>query len=218
MTSYSASKRLIDVGGAALVLALAAPLCLLAAVAILANSGRPVLYRARRLGRHETEFDMYKFRTMRVGADAQGPGITAGGDPRITQVGAILRRWKLDELPQLLNVLRGDMSLVGPRPEDPRYLPLYSSAQRAVLTAKPGITGPTQIAFRHEERLLAGQDVERAYQTRLLPRKLEMDLAYVRRQSLATDLMLLIRTFLSLFAGLTGTVDPAVTSGPGESR
>ena len=114
---------------------------------------------------------------MIVGTDRQGPGITATGDPRITRVGRFLRRAKLDELPQFINVLVGDMSLVGPRPEDPRYVAFYTPEQRRVLSVRPGITSPASLAYRHEEQLLAGEDWETHYRARVLPDKLALDLA-----------------------------------------
>ncbi|MFZ1551113.1 MAG: sugar transferase, partial [Anaerolineae bacterium] len=132
---------------------------------------------AVRVGQDGRPFRLYKFRSMIVGTDRQGPGITATGDPRITRVGRFLRRAKLDELPQLINVLLGDMSLVGPRPEDPRYVAFYTPEQRRVLSVHPGITSPASLAYRHEEQLLAGEDWETHYRTRVLPAKLALDLA-----------------------------------------
>jgi lipopolysaccharide/colanic/teichoic acid biosynthesis glycosyltransferase len=125
--------------------------------------------------------------------------VTAGDDPRITAVGRLLRRTKIDELPQLFNVLKGDMSLVGPRPEDPRYVALYTPEQRAVLAMRPGVTGPTVLAFIDEEELLRGGDPESVYVTSVMPQKLAEDLKYVETASFAGDLSILGRTVLAVF-------------------
>ncbi len=196
---YEACKRDLDLILALSALVLSSPVWLLVSVAILLTSGRPVLFRGRRLGRGGREFGMYKFRTMRPGAETMGPGITAAGDPRITPLGRLLRRSKLDELPQLLNVLAGDMSMVGPRPEDPRYADAYSGENAVILTVRPGITGPTQLTYRHEERMLRGQDVDADYRRRLLPAKLQSDLRYVRNRSLRVDVRLILATAARLF-------------------
>jgi lipopolysaccharide/colanic/teichoic acid biosynthesis glycosyltransferase len=142
---------------------------------------------------------MYKFRTMLADADRTGPAVTGASDPRVTPVGRVLRATKIDELPQLLNVLRGDMSLVGPRPESPRYVALYDQRQREVLSVLPGITGPTQLRYRHEERILTGEDVERQYCALLMPVKLESDLEYVRTRTAVGDFRVLVATFGALF-------------------
>lgn len=175
------------------------PLFALVTAAIKLDSRGPVFYRGRRLGRHGGEFRVFKFRSMQVGSDRRGPGITTAGDARVTRVGRWLRLSKIDELPQLLNVLRGEMSLVGPRPEDPRYLSFYSPDQKRVLQSRPGITSPASIAFRHEERLLEGEDWESRYVRQVLPAKLELELKYAENRSLWTDLQILIKTVVSLF-------------------
>jgi lipopolysaccharide/colanic/teichoic acid biosynthesis glycosyltransferase len=218
-------KRALDLSVAAGALVLLAPFLALVAVAVRASSPGPVLFRQRRIGRGGEPFWLYKFRTMRQ--DAGGPAITSAGDRRITPAGAWLRHWKLDELPQLYNVLRGDMSLVGPRPEVPHYVRLYDEEQRQVLAARPGITGPSQIEFRHEERLLAAHpDPEAFYTTTLLPAKLAMDLQYVRSAGLLRDLRLLARTLGCLWNGVQPlplgsepvTVDGAATGAPAVYR
>lgn len=196
---YRHLKRPLDVAGAAIALLLTMPVWIPISAAVLLTDGLPILYRARRMGQHQVPFAMYKFRSMYRQADRSGPGITGRADSRITPTGAFLRRWKLDELPQLLNVLRGEMSLVGPRPEDPRYLPDYTDRHRAVLSVRPGITGPTQIAYRHEERLLTAHDFELQYRTHVLPQKLDLDLRYVEMQSFLTDVMVLAQTAGSIF-------------------
>lgn len=184
----------------------------LAAIAIVirVTSPGPALHRALRVGAREP-FTLLKFRTMDLGASAAGPGVTAAGDPRVTRIGRVLRRTKLDELPQLWNVVRGEMSLVGPRPEDPRYVDPTDALHREVFRARPGITGPTALAYRDEEAILAaaaldlaradgrdratGADVERAYRERILPAKLAMDAEYLRTRSARGDIAILGRTF-----------------------
>jgi lipopolysaccharide/colanic/teichoic acid biosynthesis glycosyltransferase len=184
----------MDVAAAAAGLALLSPLLLAVALAIKLSDGGPALYRARRVGKDGAPFYLYKFRTMVVNAAGQGPGITASGDPRITRIGRRLRRTKLDELPQLINVLRGDMSLVGPRPEDPRYVALYTPDQREVLRARPGITGAASLAYRHEEALLSGEDWETRYRGEVMPAKLALDREYLARRTVVSDVHLILRT------------------------
>jgi lipopolysaccharide/colanic/teichoic acid biosynthesis glycosyltransferase len=188
------ARRAAGVVLCVLALLLFLPLILAAALAVLVTDGRPVLYRAERVGRGGRTFQVLKFRTMRAGA--AGPAVTGGADPRITPIGRVLRRTKLDELPQLLNVLRGDMDLVGPRPEDPRFVALYSSQQRAVLAVRPGITSPAAVRYRHEESLLraAGDRCDDVYVAEIMPAKLAIDLDYIRHPSLAADLAVLWRT------------------------
>jgi lipopolysaccharide/colanic/teichoic acid biosynthesis glycosyltransferase len=188
-----ALKRAMDVLLAGALIVLLLPLLLLAAVLVKLSSPGPILFRQQRVGRGEALFRVYKFRSMRVGSG--GPQVTAGNDTRITPAGRRLRQWKLDELPQLFNVLRGEMSLVGPRPEVPRYLPYYTNEQRRVLSVRPGITGVCQLAFRHEETILAArEDPESYYIHTLLPEKLELDLRYIRERTVFGDLRLLVRT------------------------
>jgi lipopolysaccharide/colanic/teichoic acid biosynthesis glycosyltransferase len=193
------SKRLFDVLIAAFALFICAPLFLALAILIKLDSRGPVFFRGTRVGKDGVLFSIYKFRTMVSDAAQRGAGITTRNDPRITRVGKFLRRSKLDELPQLWNVLRGEMSLVGPRPEDPRYLRYYSPAQRAVLRATPGITSVASLAFRHEEQMLEGAAWEETYIQRVLPAKLDLELAYLQRRTFWSDLAVLGRTGLALF-------------------
>lgn len=188
---------MLDISLSLAALVLASPLLVVIALAVAVDSPGPVLYRARRVGQGGRVFTLYKFRTMVAGADS-GPAITRRDDPRVTRVGLFLRRTKLDELPQLLNTLVGNMSLVGPRPEDPAYVRLYSTDQRRVLDAKPGITSPATILHRHEERMLDGADWERTYRTRILPEKLRLELEYLSRRTLGRDLRILAATGLAL--------------------
>ncbi|RTL22466.1 MAG: sugar transferase [Burkholderiales bacterium] len=188
-------KRLFDIAASALGLVLLAPLLLLAAVWVRLDSPGPVLFRQTRIGRHGVPFTIHKFRTMRV---APGAALTVGADPRITRSGQVLRQTKLDELPQLWDVLRGAMSLVGPRPELPCYVELYpDDLKREVLAVRPGITDPASLAFSHEAELLAAAaDPEREYREIILPAKLRLSADYAARATLATDLQLIGRTLL----------------------
>jgi lipopolysaccharide/colanic/teichoic acid biosynthesis glycosyltransferase len=189
-----AGKRLMDLFLASFALVATSPIWLAAALTVRVTSGGPVLYAGERVGKDGRLFRMYKFRTMRRDADRMGSAVTGAGDPRVTAVGRVLRATKLDELPQLLNVLRGEMSLVGPRPEAPTYVAEYDERQRRVLRVRPGITGPTQLLYRHEEAMLDGLHIDELYRTELLPRKLESDLWYLEHQSMRLDLRVLART------------------------
>lgn len=195
------SQRVLDVVAAASGLVALSPLLAGIAIWIRLDSPGPVFYRGPRVGRGGAPFFILKFRTMAQDAAQRGAGITTRGDPRVTRAGAVLRHYKLDELPQLWNVLRGEMSLVGPRPEDPRYVALYTPAQRAVLDVPPGITSAASVTFRHEESLLDGEDWERTYREVIMPRKLEIELGYLKRRTLGSDLAILARTFLSVLEG-----------------
>jgi lipopolysaccharide/colanic/teichoic acid biosynthesis glycosyltransferase len=190
------AKRLFDLLGAALSLAVLAPLLVAIALAVKLDSKGPVLFRQQRVGRRGRPFRIHKFRTMVADAPERGPQFTSAGDPRVTRVGAWLRHHRLDELPQLIDVLKGDMSLVGPRPEVPRYVALYPPALRErVLAVRPGITDPSSLEFVDEgERLARAADPEREYIDAILPRKLECAAAYASRATLWTDLAVIGRT------------------------
>jgi len=189
-------KRGLDLTVAALGLALLAPLFALVALCIRLDSPGPVFFRQERVGRGGRVFRIHKFRTMVADAPSRGLGITVGEDVRITRVGRWLRRSKLDELPQLIDVLAGHMSLVGPRPELPRYVALYPADLRSqLLRVRPGITDPASLQFADEAALLAASaDPERQYLEVLLPVKLSLSVDYARRATLATDLGVLLRT------------------------
>lgn len=193
-----ALKRGFDfVVSASALLVLSVPFMLIGLIVRLSSPG-PVFYKATRVGRDGKLFKVYKFRSMVVNADKLGPRVTGADDPRITRIGRFLRNTKLDELPQLINVLRGEMSLVGPRPEDPSYVKLYTPEQRAVLSVRPGITGAASVTYRHEEALLAGADREHRYIQEIMPSKLAIDLEYVRNVSLARDIKIITETLLAL--------------------
>ena len=194
-------KRGLDLFVAAAALLLSVPLFALIALSVRLDSPGPVFFRQERVGRGGSVFRIHKFRTMVVDAPARGPGITVGADPRVTRVGRFLRRGKLDELPQLLDVLAGHMSLVGPRPELPGYVALYPPELRAqVLGVRPGITDPASLKYADEASLLAAAaDPEREYREVLLPAKLRESADYIRRATLASDLLVLGRTLALLF-------------------
>ena len=193
------TKRALDLALASTALLAGAPLLAVVSAAIKLESGGPVLFRQLRVGRDKRPIRTLKLRTMVVDADQRGPQITAGGDPRITRVGRLLRKTKLDELPQLWNVIRGDMSLVGPRPEVPRYVESYRPEWQKLFSVRPGITDLASLTFRDEESLLAAaHDRDRAYREVIMPMKLELALEGVERSSIANDLRIIARTALSI--------------------
>jgi lipopolysaccharide/colanic/teichoic acid biosynthesis glycosyltransferase len=191
-------KRLLDILASLLGLVVLSPLLVGLAVLIKLDSPGPVFHRARRVGRGGCIFELYKFRSMIADARLQGPGITVAGDERITKIGRSLRRTKLDEVPQLVNVLKGEMSLVGPRPEDPRYVAQYTPEQRVVLSARPGITSPASLQYRHEEQLLDSPDWERTYIQEVMADKLRIELDYLAHRTLCSDLRLMLKTLVAL--------------------
>lgn len=195
-------KRLLDVVFSSVGLVVTSPLMIAAAVAVRATSDGPVLFKQARVGRSGRSFDILKFRSMAVRAESSTGLrlVTVGGDSRVTRVGAILRATKIDELPQLWNVLRGDMSLVGPRPEVPEYVELWDPSLRdIILSVRPGITDPASIAFRRESEMLERQEDQAAhYREVILPAKTLMYADYVRSRSLSGDLRILAATIVSV--------------------
>ena len=171
------------------------PVLLLIAIAIKWDDSGPVFYLQTRIGQNFQPFRLIKFRTMTVGADQSGL-LTAPADQRVTRCGRWLRRSKLDELPQLWNVLRGEMQLVGPRPEVGPYVKQFRAEYSALLTDPPGITDPASLAFRHEDQLFVPAEMERQYISEILPRKLSLSLEYQRRRGFASDLGVLLKTIL----------------------
>jgi lipopolysaccharide/colanic/teichoic acid biosynthesis glycosyltransferase len=196
------SKRLFDLVVACGALLLLSPLLLWVALRIKLDSPGPVFFRQERIGRHGVPFRIHKFRTMVADAPALGPPLTVGADPRITRVGAFLRRTRIDELPQFIDVLHGTMSVVGPRPEVPRYVAAYPLALRdRALAVRPGITCPSSLAFIDEaERLAAAADPEREYVEVILPAKLRRAVEYAERATVASDLRILFATLARLLA------------------
>lgn len=201
---YLRAKRAFDVAVSAAGLVVTAPVQAAVAVAVKADSPGPVLFRQRRVGLHGKDFEILKFRSMaQIAPGERRAAVSATGDARITRVGRWLRRSKLDELPQLFNVLRGDMSLVGPRPEVPQYVAAWNPAHREViLRMRPGITDPASIEFRNESDLLAAHnDPEAYYVAELLPRKTARYVEYVRGASFAGDLRVIAGTLRAVLFG-----------------
>lgn len=194
------TKRMFDLLLSTLGLVLLSPAMLLIALAVRIDSPGPAFFRQERVGRHGARFRIHKFRTMVADAPARGPAVTPEHDPRITRVGRWLRHYRLDELPQLIDVLRGAMSLVGPRPELPRFVDRYPAELRAaVLAVRPGITDPASLAHLDESALLAGSaDPERDYVEKILAPKLRLQARYAARATLRSDIAVLGRTLAAL--------------------
>jgi len=193
----SRGKRLFDLLLALIVLMLSSPVLLVTALSVLVSSKGPIIYRQWRTGKDGKEFRLLKFRTMVDTPQQSGPNLTRAGDPRITAVGRLLRKWKLDELPQLFNVIRGDMSFVGPRPDVSRYLVALNPAQKQILCLYPGLTGQATLRYRNEEQVLAGvpyEQLEHFYCNKLLPEKVRIDLEYARTARFSSDLAILFLT------------------------
>ena len=195
---YETTKRCFDICLSAITLALLSPLLLIAAIAIKCDSQGPSIYRGLRMGRNGRIFTIYKFRSMISDADRGSP-VTTEGDTRITRLGRILRRSKIDELPNLINVLVGDMSFVGPRPESPVYANYYTSKYHKVLSVRPGIACLAQIQYPNEESLLRGKELNEEDYLQHMTNKLGLDLLYVGTSSFGGDLAILVCTFLALF-------------------
>ena len=192
--------RLMDITGSLLALLVTSPLLVVVAIAIMLDSPGNPFYLARRSGKGGRIFRMWKFRTMVPNAWKLGPAITGGRDPRITRLGAFLRRTKLDELPQFVNVFLGNMSLVGPRPESPEIVARYTAQQNQVLSAKPGVTGKVQLESGEEsDAIPPGVDAEEFYIHHLMDRKLQADLEYLKHRTLASDARILMDTAAYVF-------------------
>jgi lipopolysaccharide/colanic/teichoic acid biosynthesis glycosyltransferase len=192
-------KRLIDIISSLAGLLVLSPVFAVTALLIKSDSEGPVFFRQERIGRNFRPFMIYKFRTMRAGAEKEGALITAGDDGRITRIGRTLRRYKIDELPQLLNVLKGDMSLVGPRPEVKEYVELFRPEYGRLLRVRPGITDPASLRYSDEERLLASTaDWRDDYTRTILPRKIDLSMHYVEHHGLLTDFRLIWQTILKI--------------------
>lgn len=196
------AKRAMDIVLSACALAILWPLLLLIALAIWIDDPGPVFYRQVRVGRNGKTFRIFKFRSMVMDADKKGLAITVGRDSRITRVGAVLRKTKLDELAQLLNVFLGQMSFVGPRPEVPKYVELYTPYQRQVLLVRPGITDYASIAYRNENDMLAGApNPEAMYIEQIMPDKIELNMKYLREISPLADIRLILKTIVAVIKG-----------------
>ncbi|MGE0503339.1 MAG: sugar transferase [Rhizobiaceae bacterium] len=195
--AYEASKRIFDIVFSLIGIAIALPVLLAIALALRFSSPDPVLYRGVRTGLAGVPFSILKFRTMAVGSDA-GAGTTSRNDPRVTRLGRFLRRYKIDELPQLFNVLRGEMSFVGPRPELPRYTALYRGDEKLILTVRPGITDYSSIVFSDLGTLIGDADPDREFETKVLPEKNRLRIRYVRERGFWLDLKLIAATFVRI--------------------
>jgi lipopolysaccharide/colanic/teichoic acid biosynthesis glycosyltransferase len=191
-------KRIFDITVALIGLIILAPLLVVIAILIKLDSPGPVFFKGERVGQRGKIYRMLKFRSMVSDAPQKGPAITCQDDPRVTRIGRFLRKTKLDELPSLVNVLKGEMSLVGPRPESPSWVERYTPQQRIVLTVNPGITGLAQIKYRNEEALLSGANLETEY-PKIMNDKLNIDLGYVENRSFILDLRILLKTVAVLF-------------------
>ena len=191
-------KRTFDLVSAGTVLLLTSPLLLAGMLVVKLSSAGPVFFLQTRVGRYGREFSIFKFRTMRQEA---GSSITIGYDKRITWAGRLLRLSKLDELPQLVNVIRGEMSVVGPRPEVPQYVAMWDGEQRLVLSLRPGMTDRAALKYRHESELLAeSEDPEQTYIQEIMPDKLQLNLEYLQKQGFWYDIGLIFRTLARLFS------------------
>lgn len=192
-------KRLLDIFSSALVLLVLLPFWLIIALAIVLESRGGVFYRQIRVGKDNKDFYLYKFRTMRTGSDQKGLLTVGERDSRITRVGYFLRKYKIDEFPQLLNVLKGDMSIVGPRPEVRKYVDMYTPEQMRVLSVRPGLTDIASIQYVHENELLAASDdPEKTYIEEVMPAKLALNLQYIDNQSVLGDIKLIWKTFVAI--------------------
>jgi len=188
-------KRLIDIVLSSIAFVILLSLFAVIAMLIKLDSPGHVFYRGVRIGRHRKPFRIYKFRTMIVNADRIGGPSTADDDPRITKVGSLLRKYKLDELPQLINILKGEMSFVGPRPEVPFYVNMFTEEEKKILTVKPGITDWASLWNPDEGAILAGSsDAEKVYMEKIRPKKIQLQLEYVKKHSLSIDLKIVLLT------------------------
>lgn len=195
-----ASKRAFDIIVSFLILVVLSPFLLLLAAAIKLDSRGPVFYRQVRVGRYNRDFKIFKFRTMVQDADRVGPPLTVGDDPRVTRVGRLIRKLRLDEFSQLLNVLDGSMSLVGPRPEVRKYVDVYTPEYMATLLVRPGVTATSSIAFKDEDKLLnSGANPEEIYVKQILPPKMELNLQYIKKISVWNDIKIMFQTVAAVF-------------------
>ena len=212
-------KRAFDILTAAVGLGLLAPLLIFVALLIKLTSPGQVLFKQRRVGKRFRPFSICKFRTMIQDAPRKGGPITFGADPRITRLGRLLRKTKIDELPQLFNVLKGEMSLVGPRPEVPRYVEMFRKDYEEILQVRPGVTDLASIKYRDEAAVLGrAEDPEQEYVSRVLPEKIKLAKEYVGRSSFLFDLTVIVRTMLRLLADVFSSsggeaADGAVANG-----
>jgi len=192
-------KRIFDLLFSFLGLVILSPFLLVIAILIVIDSKGDIFYLQQRVGKDNKDYNIFKFRTMRPNSDKQGLLTVGAKDSRITKIGVFLRKYKIDELPQLINVLIGNMSFVGPRPEVRKYVDLYNSEQKKVLTVKPGITDYASIEYSNENELLArSENPEKTYIEEIMPAKLELNLKYIKEASLLTDIKIIFKTFAKI--------------------
>ncbi len=192
-------RAVFDRGVVLLALVVLSPVLLVTALLVRLSSPGPVIFRQVRVGQHGRHFEIYKFRTMYVAHDSGSGQVSPEGDPRVTHVGRVLRAWYLDELPQLFNVLKGDMGLVGPRPETPDFVALYTPGERAVLAVRPGLAGPSTLGFMDEAERLAGcDDPLELYRSVLIHERVRLDLGYLERRSFGYDVRLLVKQVVAI--------------------
>jgi lipopolysaccharide/colanic/teichoic acid biosynthesis glycosyltransferase len=196
---YEITKRIFDLVSSLLVLLIFLPFFLLIAIWILLDSRGGIFYKQIRVGRNGKEFGLLKFRSMAVGSDKQGL-ITVGNDNRVTRSGRFIRKTKIDELPQLLNIIKGEMSVVGPRPEVPKYVALYTEEQKKVLSVRPGLTDFASLQYFDEQKILGESiDPEKAYVEEVMPAKLKLNLKYITEKNFGLDLKLIFKTIFRIF-------------------
>lgn len=190
-------KRVFDILASGIGIIVLSPILIVIAIAIKCDSNGEILFKQKRVGMNEKTFNIFKFRTMVTNAEKLGKQITVGNDCRITKIGSFLRKYKLDELPQLFNVLLGDMSLVGPRPEVPRYVELYTDEQREVFKVRPGITDLASLKYSDENDILANiENPEEHYINVIMQDKLELNLEYIKKSNIFFDIYIIIKTIL----------------------
>lgn len=194
-------KRLFDIFFSFIGLIILIPILIIIAFCIKLNSKGPVFYKQTRVGRYGIDFKIFKFRTMEMDADKLGLLTIGDKDPRVNKIGYILRKYKLDELPQLINVFIGDMSFVGPRPEVRKYVDLYSESDMEILNVKPGITDYASIEYRNEAELIKeGHNPEKTYIEQIMPQKIKLNKVYIKQNNIATDFKIIIKTFASILS------------------
>ncbi len=194
-------KRLFDILFSLVALILLLPVFVIIAIAIIIDDGFPVFYLQERIGKNFRSFKLFKFRTMYKNADKMGYLTIGSKDPRVTKVGYYLRKYKLDELPQFINVLIGDMSIVGPRPEVKKYVDLYNEQQKKVLSIKPGITDYASIKYINENEILAhSENPEKTYIQEVMPEKLKINLEYIEKQNVLEDIKIILKTFTKILS------------------
>ena len=192
-------SKLIDPFVAFFGLIVLSPLFIVIALLIKLQDGGPIFYRAVRIGLQGKLFELIKFRTMVVDAERIGAGITNAGDKRITPFGKRLRQFKLDEIPQLINIVKGELKFVGPRPEDPRYTSLYTEEQKKILYVYPGITSPASLYYKNEASQLTGKNWEEKYIKKIMPEKIAIDLKYFKSNTILSDCIIIFKTIISIF-------------------